>query len=234
MGKISCGYGSEWHLLRYLGYHGQKLQEEILQQTDGEKIYWLDYKFSKKNKPRERDRGLRGLEFLDRKTINRWKRFWPQRGNVMNWDAVGKLYYSDRQEWLLVGAKTHIDEIYSWCGSKSDKSRSLIANAFTETKKAFNAEKTPLVNWLEPYYQLCSRLTLLYFLRKKCKPEVKAKLLMIYFYGDKFRNRNCPRTPEEWKFIMRKIYQDIGVDETSELMNDIHSIYLQVNPNSPL
>lgn len=65
MGKIGCGYGSEWHLQRYLGRHRELLREEILSITGGDDIQWLDFNFSNSNEPLMRDRELKGVEFLD-------------------------------------------------------------------------------------------------------------------------------------------------------------------------
>ena len=113
MGKIGCGYGSEWHLLRYLGRHRNFLQTEILTKTGGDSIRWLDFNYSNKNKPLMRDRELKGVEFLDKNVQKLWYNYWPQRGNVQNWDAIGKLRIEDREEWLLVEAKSHIKEINS-------------------------------------------------------------------------------------------------------------------------
>lgn len=35
MGKMGCGYGSEFHLLRYLGYHRHQLNRAVEEQTNG-------------------------------------------------------------------------------------------------------------------------------------------------------------------------------------------------------
>ena len=51
MGTIGYGYGSEWHLLRYLGYHRHYLSQEILNMIGGEILQWLDFKFSPANVP---------------------------------------------------------------------------------------------------------------------------------------------------------------------------------------
>ena len=47
MGKIGYGYGSEWQLMRFLGHHRNRLDEEIKKQI-GEKgdLHWLDFNFS--------------------------------------------------------------------------------------------------------------------------------------------------------------------------------------------
>jgi len=71
MGKIGYGYGSEWHLLRYLGYHRKFFSEQILQLIGGQRLEWLDFNFSKVNDTLKRDRELVGLEFIDDPNIQR-------------------------------------------------------------------------------------------------------------------------------------------------------------------
>ena len=90
MGKIGHGYGNEWHLLRYLGYHRNALEEEILSKIGGDRSTWLDFKFSNRNEPLKRDQEWKGLDFLNKETQKEWKTWWPQTGNVQNWDAVGE------------------------------------------------------------------------------------------------------------------------------------------------
>ena len=106
MGTIGYGYGSEWHLLRYLGYHRKLLTQKTLELTGGNSIEWLDFKFANHHVPLKEDREFVGLEFLsDDAVLERWRSFWPQSGNAQNWDAVGKIDYGDRTEWVLVEAK---------------------------------------------------------------------------------------------------------------------------------
>jgi hypothetical protein len=64
MGKIGYGYGSEWHLLRYLGYHRDYLQNSILQITGGSHIQWLDFPFSTVNQALHHDQEWQGKEIL--------------------------------------------------------------------------------------------------------------------------------------------------------------------------
>ena len=167
MGKIGRGYGSEWHLLRYLGYHRGLLEEEILKKTGGDQVTWLDFKFSNKNEPLKRDKEWKGVEFLDKKIQKKWRAWWPQTGNAQNWDAVGELYFGDSKEWLLVEAKAHINEIKNGCGAKQEGGRDRIVSNLVEAKESFNAEEVSVEKWLAPYYQFCNRLAVLHFLQKK-------------------------------------------------------------------
>ena len=80
MGKIGYGYGSEWHLLRYLGYHRTYLNKHILRLTGGERIEWLDFRFSRQNVPLQRDHEWTGVAFIEDPAVQRqWRAFWPFR-----------------------------------------------------------------------------------------------------------------------------------------------------------
>jgi hypothetical protein len=64
MGKIGYGFGNEWHLLRFLGYHRDYLSKEVLNITGGKNISWVDFKFSRNAANLNNDRDLVGLEFI--------------------------------------------------------------------------------------------------------------------------------------------------------------------------
>ena len=52
MVDIALGYGSKWHRLRYLGWHGSEFDSSIrvvVPAADG--IEWLDFPFDPKRKP---------------------------------------------------------------------------------------------------------------------------------------------------------------------------------------
>ncbi|QNN21778.1 hypothetical protein HED60_05660 [Planctomycetales bacterium ZRK34] len=95
MGVLRLGYGSEFHLLRYLGNHRGVLNRAI--QTlmpDVKRIEWLDFPFAPKAE--HGDREFKGVEFLpeDDPVRKAWSNFWPAghawgKGNPPNWDAVG-------------------------------------------------------------------------------------------------------------------------------------------------
>ncbi len=64
MSKIGYGYGSEWHLLRYLGYHRALLSQKVGEALGAGSVEWLDFPFAKDGAPLQDDREFRGLEFL--------------------------------------------------------------------------------------------------------------------------------------------------------------------------
>lgn len=74
MGDIGYGYGSEWHLLRYLGRHQNDLNREIekeskLQALDARVMDWLDFLFSNHW---TLDGEWRKVDFWPRKTRHAW------------------------------------------------------------------------------------------------------------------------------------------------------------------
>jgi hypothetical protein len=80
MGRIGHGYGSEWHLLRYLGRHRDRLDKEVLAKVGAKEVKWLDFPFKPNGK--WQDEEWKGVDFLRRKDVQaKWSEFWPQRGN---------------------------------------------------------------------------------------------------------------------------------------------------------
>jgi hypothetical protein len=99
MSEIGHGYGSEWHLLRYLGYHRTLLDQQVLESTRASRVDWLDFGF-RGPKSKWRDSEIKGLDFLspDDPIRKAWADVWPQRGNAPNWDAVGRISANDDDE----------------------------------------------------------------------------------------------------------------------------------------
>ena len=123
MGKMGYGYGSEFHLLRYLGYHRHQLNRAVEEQTSGHIIDWLDFAFGRDG---EADSEWKGVDFLDSApdVKSAWLEFWPQMGNVPNWDAVGRLESNSGIAYLLVEAKAHVEELQSsWQGEGREQAR---------------------------------------------------------------------------------------------------------------
>lgn len=107
MSTIGYGYGSEWHLLRYLGYHRKALNDSIVDMMpDVEAIKWFDFRFN--SNVRFLDGELKGVEFLSENEPARkaWPDFWPTRrdsksNNPPNWDAVALLSLKSKDNWGL-------------------------------------------------------------------------------------------------------------------------------------
>lgn len=232
MGTIGYGYGSEWHLLRYLGYHRHYLSQEILNIIGADAIQWLDFKFSPANMPLKDDSEYIGLEFITDETVRtKWKTFWPPRGNAQNWDAVGKIQIDNVDEWLLVEAKGHLGEIKSSCGATNPESQQTIRTALQKTSQTFSKQATHVDNWLKPYYQYANRLAVLHFLMNECNPPLNARLLFIYFYGENRENANCPQNKQDWLPVIAEMKEWLGIDKKNSLEGRIHELFLPVNPS---
>ena len=235
MGKIGYGYGSEWHLLRYLGYHRNYLNEQILKLTGGQDLKWLEFNFSKVNAPLKRDKELVGLEFIDNADVQRkWYAFWPQSGSAQNWDGVGKICVDGKEEWLLVEAKAHKKELNSPCKAQSERSKAKIRFSLEKTKNAFSGSKSTVDNWLSPYYQYANRLAVLYFLMDECNPPVPARLLSIFFVGDQRTDADCPQSAEEWEPVLGEMDDWLAIDHRRSLLARVHHLFLPVNPEAIL
>lgn len=153
MGKIGYEYGSEWHLLRYLGRHREALNRRILEEVGGESIAWRDAHFHA-NAPFDAE--WKGVEFLPEEHPARsaWVTFWPQTGNVPNWDAVGLLTRNGAREWLLVEAKAHLEEARSSCAAKPKGGLDQIKSTLQAVKAALGVDAAR--DWLDGYYQYCT------------------------------------------------------------------------------
>ena len=232
MGKIGYGYGSEWHLLRYLGYHREELSNRVLEVTGGEGITWLDFGYNQTTAPLSYDRELVGLDFIqDAEVIRSWKAFWPQTGNAQNWDAVGKINFGDHEEWLLIEAKAHLGEVVSHCGAKSEKSIAKIRLACKKSMNVFCDRPMDVDYWLSPYYQFANRLAVLYFLMRECEPAIPANLLFIYFTGDQRKDGDCPKAEGEWQPVIKAVEEKLGIDTSGELYQRVEHLFISVNPS---
>jgi len=229
MGKIGHGYGSEWHLLRWMGRHRRAFDNLLLESmgiSPGGFIEWLDFEF-KAGDPWP-DAELKGLEFLEgdefRDLQKKWSEFWPLGRGIHNWDAVGWITAKGERELLLVEAKAHTDEIYSNCGAEGEKSKQIISNAFSRVKAALHvpAEK----DWNTRYYQFTNRIAALYFLHSN---GIKARLLFIYFLGDRAKGKNCPQTEQEWQQALQDQDDWVGIPHGHELQNRIYKVFLNVD-----
>lgn len=234
MSNFGFGYGSQWHLLRYLGYHRQRLNDTIREQVGGRAIEWLDFPFSEWIDPLWQDRELVGLEFIANHVhaALAWTKFWPQQGTFHNWDAIAKITYDSHEEWLLVEAKATVGEMRSSCRATNPVSLDTIQAAFDAARPSFGADAISSTAWLTPFYQYCNRLTMLHFLQQACQPIVRARMLFIYFYGDMNPGQECPQSAAAWQPSITAMHKAIGVTPDSGLMNRVHHVYLPVNPDA--
>jgi hypothetical protein len=242
--KIGDGYGSECHLLRYMGRHRKKLDDAILKAVErGERIEWLDFGFDpKKRKEKWYDAELEGLDFLEgpgyKDVRTAWKKFWPQSGTSQNWDAVGWLYEGDkRRDLLLVEAKAHTGELKSGGCGAGEKSRAKIEDAFEKTikylKNTSEVTKEELENWCGAYYQFANRLAAIFFLNEYLKelglPSIPAILVLVYFIGDKRDDgKECPTDKQGWRKVIAEEYAELGLTADHRLKSYVKEVYLPV------
>jgi len=226
---IGNGYGSECHLLRYLGRHRSRLDTAVMGVVAGTTdVRWFDFHFDPKAGWLDGER--KALDFLDIDHPARieWARIWPHRGTPINWDAVGQVKIGARWEWLLVEAKAHLSEVFSTCGAKEDGGRPLIRQTFSRVKAALGVSDD--CDWLDGYYQYCNRIAVLHHLATHDAP---AHLMWIYFTGDRGRgHRLCPKDELGWRKVLSERTLAIGLPDRHPLSGRMHKLFLPVCPNT--
>jgi hypothetical protein len=157
--------------------------------------------------------------------------FWPQTGNVPNWDAVGHRYVDYRDEWLLVEAKGHLRELDQTCAAKSRSvggSREAIGERLDEVRAAVSPGNTN--DWLAHYYQYANRVATLWLLLEH---GIEARLLHVCFLGDDFPD--APATADEWHQGRGRtpgldaMHAWVGRPFTPEIEDRIHEVFLSVD-----
>jgi hypothetical protein len=216
MGKMALGYGSEFHLLRWLGRHRNLFNKKIQEKTGISDIDWCDFKFnSSKFIP---DEELTGLDFCNNeKIINQFKTEWPKTGKSMNWDLVG--YSKTTETWVLCEAKAHLGELRSNCDASAE-SRKLIEDNFLKTKKYYGFDEK--ADWMKNYYQQANRI---YCLGLFHRFSVKAILLNIYFVGDIIQSpknmKKLPKNKNDWENSIKEMYKALGIDNKPEELKEL-------------
>ncbi len=225
MGDIGHGYGSEWHLLRWLGRHRADLTRRVIRVIrDAETVEWLDFHFDPGKKPWY-DAEWESLDFLPTESAVRgaWREFWPHGRGIQTWDAVARLRVADREEWLLVEAKAHVGELATTCKA-GERSLQRIRAAFQETKRTLGVPDDR--NWLTGCYQYCNRVAALQFLTKH---NVPARLLFVYFLGDSVPGAVCPPDEAGWRVALDKQAVAVGLPSGHPLMDRIQTLFLPVS-----
>ncbi len=232
MAKIGYGYGSECHLLRWMGRHRRIFDGKVSGALGrpGEPIEWLDFKFAPDLEWPEKgwpDAELKGLEFLyDRGDLkSRWESFWPTGRGIHNWDSVGWIGAGLDRELLLVEAKAHVAEMESNCGAGT-VSIQKIKKAFEKVKQGLDAN--PYADWTKVYYQAANRIATLYFLEQE---GIRTQLLFVYFCGDRFPGKECPSSEQEWKPAIEAQRLHLGLESEHHLSDRIHELFLPVSSN---
>ena len=227
MSKIGHNYGSEYHLLRWMGRHRKTLDSAVLSKIGrvGDQIKWLDFGFNPKGKwP---DAEIQGMDFLkeDEGLQENWGSFWPVGAGIHNWDAVGWVASGEIQTLLLVEAKAHVAELKTNCNAKDEGSIEKIKKAFEITKTALGVPNR--FDWMTNYYQVTNRIAALYFLHQH---KIPAHLLFIYFIGDLCDSgRNSPQSEREWQVVLTLKDEYIGLPKHHLLEDWIHELFLRID-----
>ena len=245
MGKMGYGYGSEWHLLRFMGRRRCLLNDAVKRAIDPEgnkqivSVDWLDHPFNPKAE--FGDGEIQGVDFLP-KCSEEWKSFWPDpRSGSVNrlgtptWDAVGQVTFAGQpSEWLLVEAKSHEREFThgAKCGAGGNSLKKIEA-ALDSCRQAMgiDLDEIPLQSvakaWLGRYYQVANRLTVLHFLLNKVNQP--ARLLFVYFLRDSHTNQDCPKKAAEWQKIIQTDYEkELRIPLDHALADRVHYLFVDV------
>lgn len=225
MANIGYGYGSEWHLLHYLGRRRRAFTAAVEHVIDRTGVTWLDHEeYVDERTHFLRVRETKGLGFLSPSDPVRieWEGLWPQTGNVHNWDAVGR---AEDGSWVLVEAKAHLGEMHSSCGATAPESVRKIRAVLDETRRALGV--TAPHDWAQEYYQYCNRLALLHYLNSR---SVAARLVFVYFTGDRpdagAPGRDCPADEAGWQAALNQQAAHAGVPEDAPIRARIHTLFL--------
>ena len=227
MSRIGYGYGSEWHLLHYLGYQRAALSRAVAQATGASAVEWLDMPYAPSGAVQEWE----GIDHLgtDAALQRRWAAFWPQRGSAQRWDAVARLSTPTGDEWVLVEAKAHSGELIAPCQAKAPASIAQIDRAFDATHRSVGADAVASAVWRGAYYQYANRLAALHFLLHESRPPIPTRLLFVYFCGDGHPRINGPADAAAWLPALTAMRQTLGIDAQAPLMQRVHQLFLPVN-----
>lgn len=231
MSKMALGYGSEFHLLRFMGRHRQELESNLLYAIKGTTevidttFDWLDFDYTDIAKVITGDKELLGLSFLKRYNID-WQKIhneFKEEGSFINyqsWDAVFKY----EETFYFVEAKAHVDELRNT--SCKAKKRKEILNFMAKYLEPYGAIIDE--SWLNSYYQFANRLATIAFLNKH---GIKAKLVYIFFINGFLNNserraskRSIDESKKEFEKAIYEEKQELGlldVDLTQILINPI-------------
>jgi len=228
MSKLTQFYGSEWHMLRMLGRHRHWFTQQVEASTGLTGVTWRDFDFTEGVARNHGDAEIKGLNFLPAGHPARsgWNTWWPQSGNVHNWDALGECQVDGSSEYLLVEAKANIGELRQSTGAKSSKyggGLELIEQRLAETQRAVGLSEPKV--WTTPYYQYANRLALLHFLQQQ---GVSARLIFVYFNGDTNPGAICPATTSAWRAALDDMKTQLGLTGQSALEQRVYEVFVPV------
>lgn len=227
MAEIGYGYGSEWHLMRFMARHRNHLEDAIRAAIGNNtgSFYWYDFGFGGTGIATDKER--KGLSFLDNPSslvgyIKGWN-------TSQSWDAVFQL----NGFFYLVEAKAHIAEM-SNDGNNGGSSKREIKKFISENlaKQNISINKD---HCLGKYYQLANRLATAAFLKNN---GINARCLYIYFInGYEKPNDIKNATVEMFVDEINKEKAVLGLEGENlqdllfHVFIDAKSRYFIINPN---
>ncbi len=218
MAKIGYGYGSEWHLMRFMGRHRELLETIIRKAIDVAEgsFRWHDFMFSKKKTAPDIE--VKGLSFLGKnRQVDGYIKGWS---NTQSWDAVFEL----DNIIYLVEAKAHIEEmkdneIDKHGGDSKEDIKNFIYENLKQQNISIKKEKC-----LGPYYQLANRLATAAFLKNK---GFEARCLYIYFLNgyEKKNDNKSVASPEIYLDEIHNEIADLGLNQ-DELKPLLYHVFI--------
>jgi len=80
-------------------------------------------------------------------------------------------------------------------------------------------------DWLLGFYQYANRVAALHFLGEH---GIAARLLYVYFSGDRTPNRTCPPDATGWKAALARQQAHLGIPSSAPIRQRIHELHLPV------
>jgi hypothetical protein len=149
--------------------------------------------------------------------------FWPNNGPY--WDGLAQTNKGKR---ILVEAKSFTVELTSQCKATAPASIEKIYSTLAIVQEYFGCQIRN--DWSKHYYQYANRLAHLFWLREL--NHIDAHLVFIYFVNDSYltksKEREGPKTKDQWKAKSDDVYQYLSLERTS-LLNSVHNVFIDVS-----
>ena len=224
---MNSQYGSELHLLRWLGRHRDDLTRKVEKATGLSNVQWKQFKFSAGSKALDVE--LRKLSFLTRKERECVGDKFEKHLNP-NWDAVAEGILEGQKTYLLVEAKAHVEEV----GDNSvhgGSRRKEISKALERAAKDITGMAGIGEAWMGRYYQMANRLYVQWVLNGS---GISAIQLSLFFCGDENNGYRCPKTRKEWQeeLLQQKETLRLTTQEAKAFLDrHYRELYLDVRSN---
>jgi len=217
MGKMNANYGSELHLLRWMGRHRETFNRKVFETTGLRVKEWFEFAFSSGGK--SYDVEIKGVSFLPTDIRRKVEAHFPSRWrNSMSWDAVG---ISEDGTYILIEAKAHAGELKS---AKID--RASAEEIKTRLYRLADSLGGDSAAWMGMYYQAANRI----FVQHILKEYVKAIQLNVYFCGDRRKGVKCPKMEDEWLPFINEERLALGISTSNAFIKaHVYDLFISVD-----